>query len=75
MQRLTIGMRVCDVRNRLVGVISRINACCFEVDRRPTLSLFLVSGAVYNVEAGEVDLICDTNELGRYACGLHNSAA
>ena len=73
MQRLAIGMKVCDVRNRVVGVITHVHACCFEVERRAEKGLFLVAGAVYNVQPGEVDLICDSKELGRYACGVHTA--
>lgn len=73
MQRMAIGMRVCDVRNRLVGVVGRVNACCFEVEQKAAEKLNLVASAIYNIESGEVDLICDSTELSRYSCGMHSA--
>jgi hypothetical protein len=70
MQRLTVGMSVKDVRGWRVGTVPEIHSCCFEVQGE-RFRLNLTAESIYNVEAGEVTLICDRDECSRYACAAH----
>ncbi len=63
-------MRVLGINDEFVGDVSRLNACCFEV-RAGDEPLFLKVDGVYNIDFKRVTLICQPEELGRYACGAH----
>ncbi|MGE0600044.1 MAG: hypothetical protein AB7J35_09750 [Dehalococcoidia bacterium] len=66
MRDLQLGDRVIDVRGRHVGNISDIQPCCIAVG-----AIRIVPDAVLQINDSSVELICDADQLARYACSVH----
>jgi hypothetical protein len=74
MNQFRIGMSVLSVRDQHIGTLMAVNACCLLIDRRDALGHLAVKpGAVYDVQFQRVVLICDQDQVHRYACGMHSS--
>jgi hypothetical protein len=74
MNQFRIGMSVLSVRDQHIGTLMAVNPCCLLIDRRDALGHLAVKpGAVYDVQFQRVVLICDQDQVHRYACGMHSS--
>ncbi|MGE0599643.1 MAG: hypothetical protein AB7J35_05615 [Dehalococcoidia bacterium] len=70
MRHIQPGKPVFDVRGRRIGEIRDIRHCCFNVD------LFCVRPeAIFQAGDSSVELICDLDQLNRYACAVHTAGA
>ena len=65
---LKSGTPVKDVRGRRLGHVSAVLSCCIQVSEQ---QLAVTREAVFLVGEFGVELICDADQLGRYACPLH----
>jgi len=72
MNQIRIGMSVLSVRDQHLGTLMAVNPCCLVIERPHAPGHLAVQPtAVYDVQFQRVVLICDENQLSRYACGMH----
>ena len=71
MAQIAPGTRVFDVRGRSLGAVSGVYHCCIALpgDRH------IQHGAIFNITDGGAELLCDEDQLSRYACLIHRAAA
>ena len=70
MSRPRIGVLVVDVRGRHLGRVVAINHCCIQTDKPQVIS----SAGIFAITESEVELICDSEQISRYACPIHKVA-
>ena len=66
------GTSVKDIRGRQVGVVATVRSCCIELKEGGRA---LQPEAVLAVGDFGVELICDADQLGRFACPIHSRVA
>jgi hypothetical protein len=71
MQKPEQGFAVKDIRGRSLGQIAAVRGCCLQLsDGRGSFK----PDAVLSVGQFGVELICDAEQLSRYACQMHTAA-
>ncbi len=67
-------MRLVDIRGTLVGFVSNVSAEALLVEPEGTGDAYgLRRDAIIGVEGGRVELICDSEEVGRYIAPVPES--
>jgi hypothetical protein len=65
-----LGLLVIDVRGRRLGTVAAINHCCIQLDT----GYCVAAPGIFAVTTSEVEIVCDADQLQRYACPLHTTA-
>ena len=67
MEKIRTDQEIQDVRGRLLGRVKVVHPCCIEADT----GIAVQPEAIFGITAFAVELVCDADQLTRYACGMH----
>lgn len=70
MSQILSGMRVHDVRGRTLGAVVAVFPCCIEI----VGGRHIQRNAIFNITESGAELVCDGNQVDRYACLVHRPA-
>ena len=68
MEKVRTDQKIQDVRGRVLGHVKVVHPCCIEADT----GLAIQPAGIFSITAFAVELVCDGDQLGRYACGMHS---
>mgnify|MGYP001007263555 CR=1 FL=1 len=67
MTTIGLGTQIHDIRGKRLGEVRAVNSCCIQ----STEGANIQRDAILNVQEFGVELICDADQISRYACKLH----